>query len=390
MQDINTLGANASTAYGINNQGQVVGAFHTLATQWQAFLYSNGLMQDLNSLVDPNWAGTLTAAYDINESGQIITNGYYEFGETHAFVLTPVFPPPNLYLLSPNGVETYHVGTSETITWESEGEVYNVQLSYSSDNGSTWNTINAVANTGNTTWTIPNAPSSECILKISDADDPNIFDTSDDVFTIQHRCYEQITGDLDGDCIVGLSDFAIIANNWMNQGKVFVRAFPLDESPNWTAEGQWEFGHPLGLGGVSYGYPDPSSGYTGQNVYGVNLAGDYNTEIGGPYYLATEPIGCTRYDNMKVSFMSWLNIDSSDYVRCRFEVSANGTDWVVLWNNNFEPITDENWSKMEFDISEYADDNPSLYLRWKYEVIENRAYPYSGWNIDDIELWGTL
>jgi hypothetical protein len=44
---------------------------------------------------------------------------------------------------------------------------------------------------------------------------------------------------------------------------------------------------------------------------------------------------------------------------------------------------------MEFDISEYADDNPTLYLRWGYQIID-RAYPYSGWNIDDVEFWGTL
>ncbi|MHC4619906.1 MAG: hypothetical protein ACYTEQ_19340 [Planctomycetota bacterium] len=27
---------------------------------------------------------------------------------------------------------------------------------------------------------------------------------------------------------------------------------------------------------------------------------------------------------------------------------------------------------------------PTIYVRWSYAVIQERAYPYSGWNIDDI------
>jgi hypothetical protein len=87
--------------------------------------------------------------------------------------------------------------------------------------------------------------------------------------------------------------------------------------------------------------------------------------------------------------MSWLNIDDSNYAQCSFEVSANGTDWVTLWNNTTEPITDNDWQKMKFDISDYADDIPTLYLRWGYQIVDS-ASSYSGWNIDDIELWGTL
>jgi len=48
--------------------------------------------------------------------------------------------------------------------------------------------------------------------------------------------------------------------------------FALDSNPGWSTEGQWQFGWPQCVGGAN-GNPDPSYGSTGQNVYGVNLAG---------------------------------------------------------------------------------------------------------------------
>lgn len=43
---------------------------------------------------------------------------------------------------------------------------------------------------------------------------------------------------------------------------------------------------------------------------------------------------------------------------------------------------------MDYDISAIADTHSTVYIRWGYEVIDERAYPYAGWNIDDIELCG--
>ena len=38
-------------------------------------------------------------------------------------------------------------------------------------------------------------------------------------------------------------------------------------------------------------------------------------------------------------------------------------------------------------IASVADQEETLYISWSYEILD-RAYPYSGWNIDDIGLWG--
>lgn len=301
-----------------------------------------------------------------------------------------VFEISPLYLKTPNGGEKMLINSLSKIYWDS-GETLSgdlINLKYSTNKGQNWTDLGNTENDGLYEWSVPQVESNQYLIQITDVNTPEYSRISQETFVV-YRCYEQIAGDLDGDCLVGLSDFAVIAENWLNQGKVLVKNYSMDETPNWTTQGQWEFGQPLGLGGSSYGNPDPNSGYTGINVYGINLSGDYNTAIGDPYYLTTGLIDCSHFEDIKVSFMSWLNIDGSNYAQCKFEVSINGTDWVTLWNNTPEPITDNDWNKMEFDISEYADDNPTLYLRWGYQIID-RAYPYSGWNIDDVELWGTL
>lgn len=37
-----------------------------------------------------------------------------------------------------------------------------------------------------------------------------------------------------------------------------------------------------------------------------------------------------------------------------------------------------------------ADNAGTVYVRWGYEIIADRAKPYSGWNIDDVKLNGRL
>ena len=101
IQDLGTLGgplADYSLAYGINDSGQVVGFSQIDASQGTGspFIYSNGVMQDLNSLIDPASGWTLENAYAINDSGQIVGNGTNALGQQDAFLLTPVPEPVTL------------------------------------------------------------------------------------------------------------------------------------------------------------------------------------------------------------------------------------------------------------------------------------------------------
>jgi len=163
----------------------------------------------------------------------------------------------------------------------------------------------------------------------------------------------------------------------------------LETDPGWILTGEWEYGQPTGLGGVSYGNPDPASGFTGDNVYGVNLQGDYSTAPGGPYYLTTAPLDCSQLFRTTLQFKRWLNIDYQPYGTATVEVSSDGTNWTSVWQNPGDPdsVEDDAWVEQEVDISLIADLNPTVQVRWGYEITD-WAFAMSGWNIDDIEIWG--
>lgn len=92
LRDLGTLGGDYSQALGINNTGQVVGASNLVpGGPIRAFLYSGGVMSNLNSLAAVKAAAwELETANAINNSGQIVGSGVIK-GETHAYLLTPKY-----------------------------------------------------------------------------------------------------------------------------------------------------------------------------------------------------------------------------------------------------------------------------------------------------------
>jgi len=94
-------------------------------------------------------------------------------------------PTATIILTSPNGGENWQAGSTQTITWTSTN-VSNVKIEYSTDNA-TWNIISSSypASTGSYAWTIPNIPSTQCKVRISDLTNPNtVADQSDNGYTI--------------------------------------------------------------------------------------------------------------------------------------------------------------------------------------------------------------
>jgi probable HAF family extracellular repeat protein len=98
------LGGASSEARGINASGQVVGwSVKTTYGNQFAFLYSNGMLTDLNQLIDPTSGLYLSEARAINDSGQIVGYGQGPAGEI-AFILTPVPEPATMALLALGGL----------------------------------------------------------------------------------------------------------------------------------------------------------------------------------------------------------------------------------------------------------------------------------------------
>ncbi|MFI5168196.1 MAG: right-handed parallel beta-helix repeat-containing protein [Thermoanaerobaculales bacterium] len=94
--------------------------------------------------------------------------------------------PDGITLLSPNGGESWMVGSSHTITWTSLGTIANVKIEYSTNSGASYTTvIGSTANDGSYTWTVPNTPSASCLVRVSDASNAAVNDVSDAIFNLE-------------------------------------------------------------------------------------------------------------------------------------------------------------------------------------------------------------
>lgn len=160
-----------------------------------------------------------------------------------------------------------------------------------------------------------------------------------------------------------------------------IYSFPMDSNPGWTTMGQWAFGVPTGTCG------DPTSGYTGTNVFGYNLAGCYPNNLTPIQYLTTTALNCTNVSNAQLRFRRRLGIESSQYDHANIQVSNDGSNWTTVWNFSGGTLQEATWSLQTYDISATADGQATVYIRWGMGTTDG-SVTYAGWNIDDVEILG--
>jgi len=114
------------------------------------------------------------------------------------------------------------------------------------------------------------------------------------------------------------------------------------------------------------------------------------SRISSGAYLTAGPFDCRGYQEVKLQFARWLNTDQAKYVSATVEVSSDGTDWTAVWayHNTEAELAENAWSTVTYDISGAADDQSGVYVRWGYEIKDEQAWAFSGWNIDDLVLTG--
>ena len=106
-----------------------------------------------------------STVYDISDANFIIRGGFE--------------------VVEPNGGEIWAIGSDHDITWNSFGTIPNVRLTYSKDNSAHWTIIvGTIPNTDMYAWTIPDAISAQCLIRVADVVDADAYDVSDTVFNI--------------------------------------------------------------------------------------------------------------------------------------------------------------------------------------------------------------
>jgi hypothetical protein len=164
--------------------------------------------------------------------------------------------------------------------------------------------------------------------------------------------------------------------------------------PGWTVDNGgnahgWAFGTPTG-GGGQHGAPDPTSGVTGDSVYGVNLAGDYDNNLANNQLTLTTPaVDCSLATSLKLRYWRWLGVESSSYDHARVQVSTNGGgSWTTVWENT-EDIDGGSWVEDVIDLTAVAAGAPDVTIRWTLGSTDT-SYQFAGWNLDDVRLEGAV
>lgn len=159
----------------------------------------------------------------------------------------------------------------------------------------------------------------------------------------------------------------------------------MDSDPGWTYETEWAWGQPTGQGG-QYGSPDPTGGYTGNNVVGYNLNGDYANSMSTTRWATTQAINCSDADSVSFEFRVWLGVEQSIYDRAFIAASNNnGGSWTTVWENS-STLSGGTWELWEFDITGIAAGYSQVKIRWGMGPTDS-GWRYCGWNIDDVTVF---
>ena len=125
---------------------------------------------------------------------------------------------------------------------------------------------------------------------------------------------------------VGDTEGAWVASGQLGQFTVnlplVVYSQNMTSNPGWILQSQWQYGPP------AYVSAGPTNGYTGANILGYNLSGNYPNNL-ATVYATTPQINCSGASSLSLRFQRWLRVRSGD--TAAVQVSINGTTWTNVW-----------------------------------------------------------
>ncbi len=89
-----------------------------------------------------------------------------------------------IVITSPNGGEVWQGLSNHNITWSPAGTSGIFNISYSTNNGTSWTTVATNVAANNYNWTVPNTPSTQALVRVADATTSCQLDISNAVFEI--------------------------------------------------------------------------------------------------------------------------------------------------------------------------------------------------------------
>lgn len=160
---------------------------------------------------------TIAASPDYDDGKDLSTFGApNRWGLQDLYYLRNVIAQPStLTLLSPQAPQTLAGGKYHNIQWTNTGTIQTVNIEFSTDNGSNWFPVYPPnqANSGSYYWLVPDISSDYCLVRVINAANHLVYDTSNAPFAIR-TC--DLIADLSGDCKVNFDDLAVLADSWLS------------------------------------------------------------------------------------------------------------------------------------------------------------------------------
>jgi hypothetical protein len=122
-------------------------------------------------------------------------------------------------VVSPNGGESFPVGSTQLVVWQCDTSVSTAAVEFSYTDGVLWETLAAAApcekGQGSLVWKVPAVSSPRCLIRVTPASKSGGSDQSDAAFTV-YPCTLRM--DYDGDCVITFADYCAFAREWLACG----------------------------------------------------------------------------------------------------------------------------------------------------------------------------
>lgn len=307
--------------------------------------------------------------------------------------LEPNLDGKELSLQTHNGGESIVAGQVSQISWSSSG-ISNLKIEYTVDNGQNWLEIisSTSAGTGTYEWTVPNVNSDECKIKLTDVDNINVYDKSNDVFSILLYGLELIFPNGGEFLIAG----DLIQISWENTPVENIKIeFSNDNGSSWN---ELIESYPTSSGSFSWTVPDETSNQcrikitdvSDESIFDISEntfeIGEANNN-GGPYISDANTVLLLHFNNnlneashnypvsshgIEKTYISHPNTELNDAIYFDNSIQENES-YITVPNSANEMSLSSNWT-IEFWLILTSWD--SYFNNWAVPII----LPTSNWD----------
>lgn len=251
---------------------------------------------------------------------------------------------PTITLTAPNGGENWQALSTHNITWTSSN-ISNVKLEYSLNNGTSWATIvsSTAASSGSYGWALPDTNSTQALVRISDASNSTVGDSSNAVFTISPVPKVNVISPNGGENWLGGS-IHNITWSYVNVTNVKIE-YSTNNGVLWTSITN---STPANFGSYSWTLPNISTGQAlvrisdSSNPLTADTSNAVFTITAVPKIIVTSPNGGESWLGNSIHNITWT---SQNVANVKIELSLdNGGHWSTLANSVAASSAQYSWT----------------------------------------------